>query len=74
MASPPVAEVYHRNCPFVVPVALSIKVVPGQALDPVTVGGGVFIMVAITAVLELSHPPTVMDVKYVVVVVSTGVV
>ena len=56
MGVPPVAVLYHLYWPLLPPEAVSVKVLPGQLLTPVPVGGAVFVIVAITGVRVLSHP------------------
>ena len=61
MAVPPVAPVYQRYCPLVPPDALSDAVDELQTVAPVVAGAdGNGLMVAVTAVLVLSHVPLLM--------------
>jgi hypothetical protein len=61
-AVPPEETVYHRYCPLVPPDAFNVREPIPHRLTAEVVGAvGVVLMVAVTAVRELSHIPLLME-------------
>ena len=62
IAVPPEETVYHRYCPLAPPAAFNVTEPLPHWLAPEVVGAvGSVLMVAVTAVRELSHIPLLME-------------